>query len=135
VLEKDSPPEDRLLVEALTTFEEVVMVIWAFCQAASLIGPVTDPSVAVHPENVTVPKSARGSTLPPEGASVTHSALDRTAFLEACVVEKDFPFERSWMVSTNFPEPMKCTDAWIVFPGVMERARFTGSFGYISYQA
>jgi hypothetical protein len=74
---KAEPPDVNAEGTALATPAEVSMVSASFRQAVSPIGPMTPLTVASQPKKLTVRKSASGSTLLSDGASMTHSADDR----------------------------------------------------------
>ena len=71
----------------------------------------------------------------PEGASAIHSAEPSFALREDWLVLNVHPFVLSVIVSVNFPPPLYFTSAVKESPGETGLLRFTGNFGYISYQA
>src|SRR5512133_2810756 len=89
--------------------------------------------VAVKP---TDPKFVNGNTPPdPDGASAIASADASFARGSFCVVMKLSPVVPFAIVSVNRPPPSVVTEALIESPGRIASERFTGNFGYISYQA
>jgi len=63
-----------------------VMLIEAFAPAELSMGPTAPLIVAEAPLIVAVPKFASGKIPPDEGASTIHSAEERSALLDVCVV-------------------------------------------------
>ena len=91
---------------------------------------------ALAPLKLTVPKFASGSTPPlPDGASAMTSADASFAdFSRAETVCVQFCVE-SVIFSVKAPLPFVVTDADSLSPGFTGLLKFTGNFGYISYQA
>src|SRR5690242_9812579 len=84
----------------------------------------------------TVPKLASGSTPPRlDGASAITSADESEALFSRCVVTCVHCCVASLIVRVNLPPPPTTTDALILSPGTTGFEKFTGNFGYISYQA
>ena len=75
-------------VEAMVVPKKDTMLIAVFCQWELSMGPVVPLMVAWAFENCSVPKLANGK-MPDvdDGVSTIHSAEDRTALLEDCIVE------------------------------------------------
>ncbi len=75
--EKLSPLPDSAEGDAFVAPPLVTIVIWCTLAPNEPIVPVVPLIEASHELNETVPKFAKGSTPPLEGASATHSADER----------------------------------------------------------
>ncbi len=99
---------------------ETIVITWTEDPKDPIV-PGVPLTMAVHAENETVPKSARGRMPPLEdGASAIHSADDRWAECTLADVLKEWPVVVSVMVTVN-DLPLKLASAVIWSPGVMVR--------------
>src|SRR4051794_39557353 len=138
------PPGGSQLCFQATEKEPLLEIapVWAFVtepetmSIRSGLKVESETPFAVADVKLTLPKFVSGNTpLRLDGASAITSAEASAALFKRCVVWNVQRCVESVIVRVNRPTPSVVTEAVNASPGRTGEERFTGYFGYISYQA